>query len=862
MRVKMCLKNTAIMTVMCVGLMSPMAVYAEPDTFQSGDPVNCTEKEVPLYRSSLTEEDTFTCYFFEDMPNVPYVSYEDFVETFFKLDLTVTDQGSGKYSVVKKDVDGNTYTAILDTEKETLIVGNNGLFFSVSDEKTDEDGRSDEVPFINKRVSVTEDGTLKDKTYDYSKYGIDLRTVDDAPVVPLASISDLYGNTNGTGTIVIYNGEKIYFNGTSLMLDCGLARNSDYELVQPLIDGNRSEDMIEFNYRELCVVIDNMYGFPNPSYPFAKKVSEAGLDAALTAMDPQTKEYLLSSDSTLYMAGLNRLLTYWLCDGGHTGIGFSELVTSITDDPTNLNREKNYEFLRAILPIISAGNGTVAWQENADLINYERMYDRQIANATYPELRAEAYGIDQSSVQGVVYKGDTAVIYFNNFTYDGQGWVDYYNAVDQGQEGVIPQDTYGFFQTTMREISTDHPEIKNIVIDDSLNGGGVDVAMLGIEELLFGSHAKEMLNQGTGITTTMRFTFDQNLDGVFDEKDAAVDYSKYHYAVLESMSSFSCGNLFPAFAKEHGILILGETSGGGSCSVAFHATADGMLFQMSSEKELQGKAAIDGVLDKGVAPDKVTFVTKERQNELLAAGDYDELKAEMLKGYDIDAMSEAINQFYGETSYKNEWQKIDGKWYFFDKEGLLETNAYRQGYYLTANGAWDGKAKATGWKQDSKGWRYSLGGKNYLKNGWKKIDGKWYFFDKEGLMEANAYRQGYYFTANGAWDGKAKAAGWKQDSKGWWYSLGGKNYLKNGWKKIDGKWYYFKANGYIAVNEFVQGWWLDRNGVQSDPVKYSWHKTGKGWWYGAAGGWYAKGKAYTIDGVSYKFDKNGYCTNP
>ncbi|MBR6173922.1 MAG: hypothetical protein IKQ49_12375 [Eubacterium sp.] len=61
-------------------------------------------------------------------------------------------------------------------------------------------------------------------------------------------------------------GEKIYFNGTSLMLDCGLARDNDFELIQPLIDGNRPKDMREFNYKELCLVIENMYGYPKDRF--------------------------------------------------------------------------------------------------------------------------------------------------------------------------------------------------------------------------------------------------------------------------------------------------------------------------------------------------------------------------------------------------------------------------------------------------------------------------------------------------------------------------------------------------------------------------------------------------------------------
>ena len=188
------------------------------------------------------------------------------------------------------------------------------------------------------------------------------------------------------------------------------------------------------------------------------------------------------------------------------------------------------------------------------------------------------------------------------------------------------------------------------------------------------------------------------------------------------------------------------------------------------------------------------------------------------------------------SKYSNEW--VNGKWYNKDA---------KQNYL--------GIGK---WHKNSKGWWFGDNLGWYAKNQWQKIDGKWYFFDKEGYMEANAYRQGYYLKANGAWDGKAKVAGWKQDSKGWWYSLGSSDVLKNGWKKIDGNWYYFKATGYIAINEFVQGWWLNKAGAWKDPVQCSWHKAGSKWWYGTKDGWYAKGKSYTIDGKKYTFDKKGY----
>ena len=849
------LKFTAVTTALCAGMLFPMVVNAEPDTFH--EEINYTEKEVPVYRKSLSEEETFTCYYFDDMPNVPYASYENFIDTFYKLDQTITAQGEGKYFISRKDKMGDTFTAVLDTENEILTVEDTAQFFSVVDEAMEDEGRSEEVPVINKKVDYTQEGTVKEKVYDYSKNGIDLRTINEQPVMPLASLSDLYGNTNNGGTIVIYNGEKIYFNGSSLTLDCGTARAADTDIIQPLLDGNRPEDMIEFNYKEICFVIENMYGYPNNTYPFSNRVKSVGLDAALTEMDPLTKEYLLSSDPSKYTSGLNRLLSFWLSDGGHTGIGFMELVTAISD-PTSENYSKNMSFAKNVLTAISdGGEGTVAWAENDNLVNYRRMNIKNICSNDYPPIRAEAYGLLNGETQGIIYKGDTAVIFFNQFTYDGQGWVDYYNNVDAGKEGIIPDDTYGFFQKSMREISQ-HPEIKIIVIDVSLNGGGVDVMMFGVIDLLFGSNRKSILDQATGVTSNFFFTYDRNLDGVFDEKDKEVDYSKYNYAVLISSCSFSCGNLFPACAKEQGAMILGETSGGGSCTVSMHTTADGLNYQISSQKMLIHPSAINGVLDEGVAPDKATFVPDDVYNELVEEGRIDELIAQMLKAYDIDAMSEAIKQFYGETEYQSEW--VDGVWYGEDHRADFDRN-----------GQWEKDEHGCWIFTDSLGWS--------PKNTWQKIDGKYYFFDTEGIMEKNAYHKGYYLTRSGAWDGKKRAVGWVEDTKGWKYALIGGGCLKNTWMRIDGKWYYFDTTGYMATGwRMLNSKWyyFGKSGAMADgwkkingkwyffnngAMKTGWLKDNEKWYYLMPNGAMATGER-TIKGVVYTFDKSGAWIEP
>ena len=82
--------------------------------------------------------------------------------------------------------------------------------------------------------------------------------------------------------------------------------------------------------------------------------------------------------------------------------------------------------------------------------------------------------------------------------------------------------------------------------------------------------------------------------------------------------------------------------------------------------------------------------------------------------------------------------------------------------------------------------------------------------------------------------------------------------LARGWKKISGKWYFFKKDGAMALREYHNGYWLSSNGSWTYKYKASWHKSSKGWWYGDSSGWYAKNQTLTINGVLYTFDVNGY----
>lgn len=41
----------------------------------------------------------------------------------------------------------------------------------------------------------------------------------------------------------------------------------------------------------------------------------------------------------------------------------------------------------------------------------------------------------------------------------------------------------------------------------------------------------------------------------------------------------------------------------------------------------------------------------------------------------------------------------------------------------------------------------------------------------------------------------ARAAGWHLNSTGWWYEDSDGSWPANSWRKIDGRWYYFNSSG-------------------------------------------------------------------
>ena len=112
------------------------------------------------------------------------------------------------------------------------------------------------------------------------------------------------------------------------------------------------------------------------------------------------------------------------------------------------------------------------------------------------------------------------------------------------------------------------------------------------------------------------------------------------------------------------------------------------------------------------------------------------------------------------------------------------------------------------WVQEEDGWKYYAS--NKAVTGWKQIEGKWYFFNAQGVS------QKWWVQDNGTWyylNGSGEMqTGWLQDN-GTWYYLEGSGAMKaSQWFEVDGKWYYVDATGALAVNTTVDGYTVNANG--------------------------------------------------
>ncbi len=165
----------------------------------------------------------------------------------------------------------------------------------------------------------------------------------------------------------------------------------------------------------------------------------------------------------------------------------------------------------------------------------------------------------------------------------------------------------------------------------------------------------------------------------------------------------------------------------------------------------------------------------------------------------------------GNGQYATGWFEAGSTWYCADDSGKLKKSQWVGGYWLDGSGAWSYQATAA-WKCNSKGWWYQDSNGWYPSNCWQIIDGKWYYFDGRGYLATNEWRGGYWLSGDGSWSYPYMGS-WNSNSTGWWFSDESGWYAHSSWQKINGTWYYFKGDGYMAANETIDGYYVDASGA-------------------------------------------------
>lgn len=263
---------------------------------------------------------------------------------------------------------------------------------------------------------------------------------------------------------------------------------------------------------------------------------------------------------------------------------------------------------------------------------------------------------------------------------------------------------------------------------------------------------------------------------------------------------------------------------------------------------------------------------------------------------------------------KNSWIHDGQAWYYLGSDGVMQTGwLLDRGtwYYLNPSGTMH-----TGWLLDGGQWYYlqSSGG---MQTGWLYDGGVWYYLNPSGAMHTGwleLNQQKYYLTASGAmatgqvaingvnytfsnsgeliestgstgWrvvDGKRQyikadgsfPVGWFLES-GQWYYFDQSGFVQTGWLYDAYKWYYLQADGkmvrgWIAlggkwylmdISGAMQTGWVSESGHwfyfhEDGAMQTGWLEDDGKWYYFTKDGYMLTG-IHTINGVVYEFNING-----
>ena len=179
-------------------------------------------------------------------------------------------------------------------------------------------------------------------------------------------------------------------------------------------------------------------------------------------------------------------------------------------------------------------------------------------------------------------------------------------------------------------------------------------------------------------------------------------------------------------------------------------------------------------------------------------------------------------RFYEHNKSVINWKKIQGKWYYFNKDGNRLSNTTFDGYVFNK----DGVMAENGWNFINGKWYFASSSGKISQNKWEKIGGSWYYFDKDGIMLSNTTINSYLLTNSGAMAENK----WVLIDKHWYFANSSGKISQNKWEKINGIWYYFDKTGIMFSNQWQGNYYLKSSGAMAEK-EWVFDKTYNSWFY-------------------------------
>ena len=560
-----------------------------------------------------TSDDTAQIRFYKETPNVPYMGIREYFDLMLGGGLDVQDHDGRMYTLIN----AAGAEARVDDGRNTIEADNMPAFvnyYEAAKNGAASSFKDSAAPYLKLREAVYE-GEPQAVSFNLGKLGIEIHgDKDDVwfPVSILSSwLSDIAQNR------VMCNGNALYVCRSKSPYEIDNGYYSTEYMDSILNGGERAKDLTTYSYGELGFIFQYMYGYPGRTQLDPELLRNEGFDAALAAFGDTGRELrmdLTSRDFREFWFGMYRLSEKPLEDGHNN--------TTLSIGIVDAEQEKDQAFRE------------YTWSkfDNFGISDFVKKISS--ANQGIFSVRPEDY-MDS----GYYSNGDTAIILLRAFTVDENGWNAYYKG-----EGGIPDDTMGTAAKGLMRAAEDG-EISNVVFDLSTNPGGYSDAVAGVLSLMTGRDHLRGYDELSKQFFDVYFDVDRNLDGEFNAEDEEVSYD-FNYAVMTSGASFSCGNLFPFLVREDGGMVVGDRSGGGSCSVQKAALSEGFEISISGSKfKLTDGEGSD--LEQGVTPDvQLEIETRKEANEFTG----EEMETLDYSAFgDLDGVCEKVSEWFTQS---------------------------------------------------------------------------------------------------------------------------------------------------------------------------------------------------------------------